>query len=287
MIGKTILHYNILEKLGDGGMGEVYLAEDTKLHRKVALKFLPKKYSLESDQKKRFMDEARASSNLDHANICVIHDINETPEGQLFISMNYCRGVNLQNYIKEKDISTKRIVKYVTQIAKGLQIAHENGVVHCDIKPSNIIITKDRIAKIVDFGIAKITSEEKLIKRDSISGTIAYMSPEQVSNAEIDVRSDIWSLGIIFYELLTKNAPFQDNYFEGLMYSIINEEPKSILSINPEIPEEIEKIVVKMLRKNPDERYQSITELLSDLKSYGRIIEIPDNPFKYFKKLKR
>ena len=149
MIGNSILHYNILEKLGDGGMGEVYLAEDTKLNRKVALKFLPKKFSQDPEEKKRFMDEARSSSGLDHANICVIYDVNETDEGQLFISMNYCKGENLQDHISKNDLTIKRIIKYISQIARGLEKAHKNNIVHCDIKPSNIIITHDKVAKIV------------------------------------------------------------------------------------------------------------------------------------------
>lgn len=272
MIGKTISHYTILEKLGDGGMGEVFLAEDTKLKRKVALKFLPKDFSRDPEAKKRFMEEARSSSHLDHNNICVIHDIKETDDGQLYIIMNYCQGETLQNYIKEKELSTKEILKYITQIAKGLEKAHSKGIVHCDIKPTNIIITNDGVAKIVDFGIAKIASEEKLINKDRTSGTIAYMSPEQVSNAIIDVRTDIWSLGVVFYEMLTKQQPFTDSYNEALMYSIINEEPKSISEINPETPSEIEKIVLKMLSKNPDKRYRNITEVLKEIKKHQKSI---------------
>ncbi len=270
MIGKTISHYTILEKLGDGGMGEVFLAEDTKLKRKVALKFLPKEFSRDPEAKKRFMEEARSSSHLDHNNICVIHDIKETDDGQLFIIMNYCQGETLQNYIKEKELSANEILKYITQIAKGLEKAHSKGIVHCDIKPTNIIITNDGVAKIVDFGIAKIASEEKLISKDRTSGTTAYMSPEQMSNASIDARTDIWSLGILFYEMLTKQRPFQDIYNEALMYSIVNEEPKSLNEINPDVPIELEKIVLKMLAKDPKKRYQSISNLLSDFKKYKK-----------------
>jgi serine/threonine protein kinase/tetratricopeptide (TPR) repeat protein len=270
MIGKTISHYKILEKLGGGGMGEVYLAEDTKLKREVALKFLPKAFSKDPDAKKRFMEEARSSSHLDHANICVIHDIKETEDGQLYIVMNYCKGNTLADLIKEKDLTVKQIVKYITQIAKGIEKAHSKGIIHCDIKPTNIIITEDDIAKIVDFGIAKIASEEKLISKDRTSGTIAYMSPEQVSNANIDARSDLWSLGVVFYEMLTKQLPFQDSYNEALMYSIINEEPKSISEQNPDVPPELEKIILKMLEKDPDVRYHNISGFRSELKSYKR-----------------
>lgn len=283
MIGKTISHYKILEKLGDGGMGEVYLAEDTNLKRKVALKFLPKEYSRNPEAKKRFMSEARLASTLNHNNICVIHEISETDYGQLFISMNYCRGETLQKKILEDQFNIKEILKYITQIAKGLEKAHSKGIVHCDIKPSNIIITDDGVAKIVDFGIAKIASEEKLHSKERTSGTIAYMSPEQVGNSEIDARTDIWSLGVILYEMLTKRAPFQDSYNEALMYSIMNEEPAPVVSINPDVPPELERIVTKMLDKNPDGRYLSVNELLVDIKSYSRIVDIPINPIKYFK----
>lgn len=283
MIGKTISHYKILEKLGEGGMGEVYLAEDNNLKRKVALKFFPKKYSRDPESKKRFISEARSASNLDHNNICVIHEISETDDGQLFISMNYCRGETLQNHIREKDLTVKEILKIITQIAKGLEKAHSKGIIHCDIKPSNIMITNDRVAKIVDFGIAKIASEEKLHSKERTSGTIAYMSPEQVGNSGIDARTDIWSLGVVFYEMLTKRVPFQDSYNEALMYSIINEEPEQITTIKPDIPTQLEQIVNKLLKKNPDERYCSVNELLADIKSYGRIVDIPINPIKYFK----
>ncbi len=279
MIGKTISHYKILEKLGEGGMGEVYLAEDTKLKRKVALKFLPKDFSRDPESKKRFMEEARSSSHLDHNNICVIHDIKETDDGQLYIIMNYCQGETLQNYIKEKELSPKEILKYISQIAKGLEKAHSNGIVHCDIKPTNIIITHDGVAKIVDFGIARIASEEKLISKDKTSGTIAYMSPEQVSNAKIDVRTDIWSLGVVLYEMLTKQVPFVDSYNEALMYSIMNEDPKSISEINSEVPPELEKIVLKMLCKNPEDRYGSIIEFIKDLEKYIKSTNL--NPFDF------
>ncbi len=270
MIGKTISHYKILEKLGEGSMGEVFLAEDTKLKRKVALKFLPKKFSRDPEAKKRFMSEARSASSLDHNNICVIHDINETDDGQLFISMNYYKGETLQQKLKKEQLTIKETLNYITQIAKGLEHAHKKEIVHCDIKPGNILITDDETPKIVDFGIAKVCCEVKLINTDGTSGTMAYMSPEQASNLKFDDRTDIWSLGVVFYEMLTKQMPFKDNYNEALMYSIINEEPESIASINPDVPPELEKIVFKMLKKNPDKRYKSINELLSDIKKYKK-----------------
>ncbi|MFC1528072.1 protein kinase [Candidatus Neomarinimicrobiota bacterium] len=283
MIGKIISHYKILEKLGEGGMGEVYRAEDINLKREVALKFLPTEYSRNPESKKRFINEAISASNLDHNNICVIHEISETENGQLFISMNFCRGKTLQNHIRENELTIKEIIKIITQIAKGLGNAHSKGIIHCDIKPSNIMITDDRDAKIVDFGIAKIANEEKLHSKERTSGTIAYMSPEQVGGSGIDPRTDIWSLGVIFYEILTKQTPFKDSYNEALMYSIINEEPDSISSLNPDVPPELEKIVLKMLNKNPDQRYQNVSDILGDLKNYIRGKELPVNPVKYFK----
>ena len=262
MIGKTISNYKILEKLGEGNMGKVYLAEDTKLKRNIALKFLPKDFSRDPDAKERFINEARSASSLDHNNVCVIHDIGETDDGQLFISMNYYKGKTLQEKLQEGRFSEKETLNYITQIAQGLESAHKKGIVHSDIKPANILITDEEIPKILDFGIAKVCCEIKPIIKDSTSGTIAYMSPEQISNANIDNRSDIWSLGIIFYEMLTKIIPFRDIYNDALMYSIMNEEPVSITSINPDVSPELEKIVLKMLKKNPDERYQYLIDLI-------------------------
>ena len=270
MIGKTISHYKILEKLGEGGMGKVYKAEDTKLKRKVALKFLPKDFSSDPKVKECFINEARSASSLDHNNVCVIHDISETDDGQLFISMNYYKGKTLQEKLQEGRLSEEETLNYITQIAQGLESAHKKGIVHSDIKPGNILITDEGIPKILDFGIAKVCCEIKPIIKDSRSGTIAYMSPEQISNTNIDNRSDIWSLGVVFYEMLTKIIPFRDSYNEALMYSIMNEETESITSINPNVSPDLEKIVLKMLKKNPDKRYENITDLLNDIKKFSK-----------------
>lgn len=285
MIGKTISHYKIIEKLGEGGMGEVYRAEDLTLKREVALKFLPKEFCRDPNAKKRLISEARSASLLDHNNICVIHEISETDDGQLFISMNYYKGETLQKKLQEEQLSIKDILKYITQIAKGLEKAHNMEIVHCDIKPGNILITNDRIAKILDFGIAKACCQEKLISPDRTTGTIAYMSPEQISNSNIDQRTDIWSLGVVLYEMLTNQIPFQDSYDQAVMYSIINEEPKTITTINSDIPIELEQIVNKMLKKNPDDRYQLISELITDLKNYKRNKDLPVIPLKVLKSL--
>lgn len=285
MIGKTISHYKIIEKLGEGGMGKVYRAEDLTLKREVALKFLPKEFCRDPNAKKRLISEARSASLLDHNNICVIHEISETDDGQLFISMNYYKGDTLQKKLLEEQLSIKNILKYIIQIAKGLEKAHSMDIVHCDIKPGNILITNDGIAKIVDFGIAKVCCQENLISPDRTPGTIAYMSPEQISNSNIDQRTDIWSLGVIFYEMMTNQIPFQDSYDQAVMYSIINEEPKTITAINSDIPIELEQIVNKMLKKNPDDRYQQVSDLLKDLKNYKKNKDIPAVPLKILKSI--
>ncbi len=285
MIGKTISHYKIIEKLGEGGMGEIYRAEDLTLKREVALKFLPKEFCRDPNAKKHLVSEARSASSLDHNNICVIHEISETDDGQLFIIMNYYKGETLQKKLLEEQLSIKNILKYIIQIAKGLEKAHSKEIVHCDIKPGNILITNDGIAKIVDFGIAKVCYQEKLISPDRTTGTIAYMSPEQISNSNIDQRTDIWSLGVILYEMLTNQIPFQDSYDQAVMYSIINEEPKTITAINSDIPIELEQIVNKMLKKNPDDRFQQVSDLLQDLKSYKRNKDIPAVPLKILKSI--
>ncbi len=265
MIGKTISHYKILEKLGEGSMGKVYLAEDTKLKRKVALKFLPKEFSRDLKSKERFINEARIASTLDHNNVCGIYEIDETENGQLFISMNYYKGETLQEKLKKDKLSLDKTLNYIKQIASGLEAAHKKQIVHCDIKPGNILITEDNIAKIVDFGIAKVCCEVKLKNQNHTSGTLAYMSPEQISGAEFDNRSDIWSLGVLFYEMLTKQLPFQDSYNEALMYSIANEELKSLTSLNTEIPLGLDSIVFRALAKDPKKRYQHLNKLIADL----------------------
>lgn len=270
MIGKTISHYKIIEKIAEGSMGKVYLAEDTVLKREVALKFLPKTFSQNKNAKERFISEARAASVLDHPNICVIHEIGETDDNQLFISMNYYKGETLREKLLDGPLSVKDTLKYITQIAKGLESAHEKGIIHCDIKPGNILITEDGIPKIVDFGIAKVCCDVKLINNENASGTIAYMSPEQVENTNIDTRSDIWSLGVVFYEMLTGQVPFKDTFKNAIMNSIMNEEPESITSIDSNIPPKLGKIVRQMLNKIPDQRYQTVTDLLADLKNHQK-----------------
>ena len=267
MIGKTVSHYKILEKLGSGGMGEVYKAQDTKLKRSVALKFLPSDLTRDPDAKKRFIHEAQAASALQHTNICTIYEINETETGQLYISMEHLRGKTLKDKITEETLSIEEILDIITQAARGLEKAHKKGIVHRDIKPANIMITEDGTIKIVDFGLAKLAGQTKLTKTGSTLGTVAYMSPEQTQGTDIDQRTDIWALGVILYEMLSGVHPFQGDYEQAVVYSILNEDPKPLTDCNPEIPSSIEQVVSKSIEKKSDQRYQTTGELLDDLKS--------------------
>jgi len=224
MIGKLISHYRIIEKLGEGGMGVVYKAEDTKLKRTVALKFLPREYSSDVAAKERFIHEAQAASALDHNNICTIHEIGETDDSQSFIAMGCYEGQSLKSKIEKgrlsKGLPSEKIeetVEYIIQIAKGLKRAHEVGIVHRDIKPANIIITEHDEVKILDFGLAKLAGQTRLTREGTTIGTVAYMSPEQAQGNEVDHRTDIWSLGVILYEMLTGHLPFRG----GIMFSFI------------------------------------------------------------------
>ena len=260
MFGKNILHYEILEKLGEGGMGIVYLAEDTKLERQVAIKFLPHHIAANSDERKRFEIEAKAAAALNQSNIATIHAIEET-EDEIFLVMEYISGRHLKDYINSKPLPLDEAVDIATQIAQGLQAAHEKGIVHRDVKSSNIMIMQDGQVKIMDFGLAKVRGSDQLTKIGTTVGTTAYMSPEQAKGANVDQRSDIWSLGIVLYEMITGQVPFRDDYEQAIIYSILNEEPEEI----GEIDQRVQMIIKKSLAKNPDERYQSAAEILTDL----------------------
>jgi serine/threonine protein kinase/Flp pilus assembly protein TadD len=267
MIGKVVSHYQIISKLGSGGMGVVYKAEDIRLKRTVALKFLPSEFSFDEDAKVRFMHEAQAASSLQHNNICNIHEIDETKDGQLFICMDYYEGESLKQKIDKEPRKIETAVRIITQIAEGLKKAHEKNIIHRDIKPANIFITNDDIVKILDFGLAKITGRSQLTKLGSTVGTVAYMSPEQVRGDKVDHRTDIWSLGVVLYEMITGQEPFKGEYEQAISYSIINEEPEPLTDENKKLPKQLEWIIKKALEKNPDDRYQTMDEMLSDLKS--------------------
>jgi serine/threonine protein kinase/Tfp pilus assembly protein PilF len=266
MIGKTVSHYRILEKLGGGGMGVVYKAEDTQLKRTVALKFLPPSLTLDSEAQTRFVHEARAASALDHSNICTIHEIGHTDDGQLFIVMACYEGQTLKKSIEAGPLDIDLALDIVIQIAEGLVRAHEAGIVHRDIKPANIFITRYNEVKILDFGLAKLAGQTMLTKTGSTLGTAAYMSPEQARGEAVDRGTDIWSLGVVLYEMLTGKKPFDSDYEQALVYSILNEHPKPLRESRPEVPEVLDQIIGKAMAKGKEERYQSAQQLLADFR---------------------
>ncbi len=321
MIGKTILHYKIIEQIGQGGMGVVYLAEDTRLERKVAIKFLPRLIAANPKERKRFEVEAKAAAALNHPNIATIHAIEEA-EGDIFIVMEYIEGRELgdiivgakfvgakhsgqpisseqddvagnvgakhsgQPIVTEHDdvagnasplrdhqpdhIPIDQIIHIAIQITEGLQAAHEKGIVHRDIKSSNIMIDGRGRVKIMDFGLAKVRGGMQLTKEHSTLGTAAYMSPEQARGKAVDQRTDVWSFGVVLYEMLTGELPFESEYEQALIYLILNEEPSPVTSLRPEIPFEIEQIIRKALQKEAHHRYGSMKELLDDLENFRR-----------------
>jgi serine/threonine protein kinase len=265
MIDETISHYKIVERLGGGGMGFVYKARDLKLDRFVALKFLPTDLSTNEKDKKRFIDEAKTTSALQHNNICTIHEVGETDDEQIFICMDYYDGETLKLKIEKGRLKITEVSDYAMQIAQGLQKAHEKGIIHRDIKPANIMILNDGTVKIVDFGLAKFLSGSKITQDGPTSGTINYMSPEQAAGEKLDFRSDIWALGAVMYEMLTGKSPFEGDYEPVVLYSIMNENPPSLTGMQKDMPEELVKIVNKCLQKDPDKRYRRIENLIANL----------------------
>jgi len=265
MVGRTVSHYKILSKLGEGGMGVVYKAEDLKLHRFVALKFLPPHLGADHE-KQRFVHEAEAASALDHPNICTIHEIDETPDGQMFIVMSCYQGESLAAKIERGPLKLDEATEIVTQVASGLSKAHEKGIVHRDIKPGNIFLTSDGLAKIVDFGLAKLATQTKLTRSGTTVGTVMYMSPEQARGDEVDRRSDIWSLGVVLYEMITGRLPFKGEHEPAVVYSIMNEQPEPVTALRTGVPMELERVIDKCMAKKPEERYQHADEIVADLR---------------------
>ncbi|RMD63101.1 serine/threonine protein kinase, partial [Candidatus Parcubacteria bacterium] len=270
MIGKIISHYKILEKLGEGGMGLVYKARDTKLDRFVALKFLPPYLRQDEENKKRFIQEAKAASALDHPNICTIYQISETEDGQIFIAMACYEGQSLRDRIEKGSLPIDEVLEIAIQIAAGLAKAHSKNIFHRDIKPANVIITNDEVVKIVDFGLAKLSGKTQFTKAGTTLGTVAYMSPEQTRGIAVDHRTDIWALGAVIYEMLTGRQPFAGDYEQAVIYSIMNEEPEPPTAQRTGVPKELERIVLKALAKEPDKRYRSVQEMLAELLGFAK-----------------
>jgi non-specific serine/threonine protein kinase len=266
MIGETISHYKILEKLGEGGMGIVYKAEDTKLKRMVALKFLPPELMRDSEAKERFLHEAQAAAALEHQHICNIYEIDET-EDQIFIVMSCFEGQTLKEKIDSGPLKIDEALKIVIQAAEGLQAAHEKDIVHRDIKSANIMVTEKGQTKIMDFGLAKLKGQTKITKEGSTLGTAAYMSPEQSQGADVDHRTDIWSLGVVLYEMIAGQLPFRGEYEQALLYSIMNEQPEPLTALRTGVPMELERIINKALSKDPSERYQHADDMVVDLRA--------------------
>jgi len=280
MIGKTISHYKILEKLGEGGMGVVYKAQDTRLDRTVALKFLSPQTVGSEEDRARFVHEAKSAAALSHPNICTVHEIDEA-EGQSFIAIEYIEGQSLKDRIASGPLKLDEAIDITIQVAEGLKEAHDKGIVHRDIKPANIMITPGGRVKIMDFGLAKSRSQTALTKADTTLGTFAYMSPEQTRGEDVDQRTDIWSVGTVLYEMITGQRPFKGDYEQAIVYSILNEEPEPVTGLRAGVPRELERIVSKALQKEAGRRYQSAQDLLVDvenLRRAGEVIGFPERP---------
>ena len=267
MIGRTISHYTILAKLGEGGMGVVYKAEDTKLKRTVALKFLSPRVLPSREDRARFVHEAQAAAGLRHPGICTVYEIDEQ-EGQTFIVMEYIEGQSLKQKMSAGPMSIAEALDLTVQIAEGLHEAHENGIIHRDIKPANIMVTGKGQIVITDFGLAKSKEVTQLTRAGTTMGTVAYVSPEQARAEDVDRRADIWSLGVVLYEMLTGQLPFKGDIEQTVIYSILNSDPESPRKIRTDIPEPLENIILRTLRKDPQSRFQTLAELLSALADF-------------------
>jgi eukaryotic-like serine/threonine-protein kinase len=269
MIGRTISHYRITEKLGEGGMGAVYKAEDVSLHRSVALKFLRPEAVGNAEMKARFLKEAEAAASLDHPNICTVYEIGHV-EGQSFLAIAYVDGEDLSKQIKERPLPLDQALDFAIQIAEALRAAHRKGVVHRDIKPANIMIDRDGRAQIMDFGLAHLAGQTRITRTGDVMGTPAYMSPEQLRGDLADHRTDIWSFGVVLYEMLSGRLPFRSERAGGVAATILNEEPEPLTSLRTGVPLQADWIIGKVLANQADERYQQVDEILVDLRSLKR-----------------
>ena len=265
MIGETISHYRIIELLGAGGMGVVYKAEDARLKRLVALKFLPQELTLNSAAKERLVQEAQSASALDHPNICTIHEIDETPDGRLFLAMAYYDGETLKERIARGPLTIDEAVDVATQVARGVAAAHDAGIIHRDIKAANIILTRRGEVKLLDFGLAKLVGQTGLTRTGTTLGTVAYMAPEQVAGAEANQRTDVWALGVVLYEALLGRPPFAGPNDAALLHAILHDAPRPMRAERSEIPEDLERIVMRALEKDPGPRFASAGAFLEQL----------------------
>jgi serine/threonine protein kinase/tetratricopeptide (TPR) repeat protein len=259
--------FRILGELGRGGMGIVYEAEDIRLKRTVALKFLPSELTGDPEARERFIQEAQAASGLDHANICTIHEIGETEAGEMFIAMASYKGKSLKEKIQTGPIEPAEVISFATQIAEGLAKAHEQGIVHRDVKPGNIFVTAEGTVKILDFGLAKLAGQVRLTLPGTTMGTVAYMSPEQAAGESVDARSDVWSLGVVLYEMLTGELPFWADKEQAVLYSILHKPPRPVKEIRPGFPAEVESIIRRALAKDPVKRFASAGEMAAALRN--------------------
>src|ERR1041385_2671455 len=263
VIGQSFAHYKILAKLGEGGMGIVYKAQDTKLDRIVALKFLPQHLSANDAENARFLQEARAAATLNHPHVCTIYRIDEH-EGQQYIEMEYVEGQTLRKKLPLQKADD--VLSYALQIGDALGEAHSHGIVLRDVKAENIMVNSKNQIKVMDFGLAKLQGSLKLTRTSSTVGTLAYMAPEQITGGEVDARSDIFSFGIVLFEMLSGKTPFRGEHDAAMMYSIITEAPESILTHRPEVSPELERIIQRALEKEPEDRYQSVADMVSELR---------------------